>query len=93
MEEREIKLLKQIKSGVMIFEPSLRTSAELTRFQETARLLLGLEGKGLIYKCFVTEFEIAGVKYYDSINIPRGLTLEGEEALAGPRGIKFLTVE
>lgn len=83
MNEREIELLKQIKSGVMIFEPYLRTSAELTRFQETSRLLLGLEEKGLVYKCYVTEFEIAGAKYYDSINIPRGLTPEGENELKG----------
>src|SRR3712207_1498601 len=76
-ESRE--LLEQIAGGVTIFEPRRRTSQELTRFQQLARLLLRLERGGLIHHCYTVEQEIAGVKYFDRVHIPRGLTPQGEE--------------
>lgn len=82
MDEPQAKLLQMVADGVIIFEPLSRTSKELLRFQEMARLLLRLETDGLLHRCLIIESEIAGERYIDRIHIPRGLTSQGKAALA-----------
>ena len=82
MDERKVKLLKQIADGVTIHEPFYRRGKEMMEFQETARLMLELSEEGLIGKCYTQVYEIAGVEYYDMVMTYTGITEKGRGALA-----------
>ena len=76
-----IDLLTQIDSGITIFEPFRRTSAELVEFQETVRRLQELEQLGLVRRVFTQQRNIAGQDYYDLAMVQGGMTDEGQRLL------------
>jgi len=55
----------QIDSGITIFEPFHRTSAEMVAFQETVQRLQELFQLGLMRRVFTQVHNIAGQDYYD----------------------------
>ncbi len=76
-----IDLLRQIDSGIAIFEPFRRTSAELMEFQETVRRLQELEQLGLVRRVFTQVRNIAGQDYFDLAMVQGGMTAEGKRLL------------
>ncbi len=83
-----IDLLKQIDSGIQIFEPFRRTSAEMVEFQETVRRLQELEQLGLVRRVFTQTRNIAGQDYYDLAMVQGGMTAEGKRLLEEHTGGK-----
>ena len=85
---RLIDLLTQIDSGITIFEPFRRTSAEMAEFQETVRRLQELEQLGLVRRVFTQTRNIAGQDYYDLAMAQGGMTAEGRRLLEEHTGGK-----
>ena len=81
-----IDLLTQIDSGITIFEPFRRTSAELVAFQATVRRLQELEQLGLVRRVFTQVRNIAGQDYFDLAMVQGGMTAEGKRLLAEHTG-------
>ncbi len=76
-----LDLLKQIDSGISIFEPFRRTSTEMVEFQETVRRLQELEQLGLVRRVFTQVRNIAGQDYFDLAMVQGGMTAEGKRLL------------
>ena len=88
-----IRLLKQIASGITIYEPYPRTSQALVEFQDTVARLQEMERLGLVTHVWTQVREIAGTQYYDMAMVTRGLTEDGERLLAEHVGRKSTSAE
>ena len=77
-----IDLLKQLASGIYIFEPFYRSGRELQEFQTTVERLQEMKELGLVQYVWLQKRDIAGCEYYDMAVVRGGLTEEGERVLA-----------
>ena len=84
-----IDLLKQIASGVTIYEPFRCTTEELKEFQDTVDRLKEMEQLGLIRRLFTQTCTSSDGEYIELAMVQGGLTPEGqrllEEATRGER--------
>jgi len=79
MESAFIGLLKQIASGITIYEPFRRTSQDLQNFRDTVHRLQEMEREGLVKQLFI-QYR-AGSQGEDEIELVMvhgGLTEDGE---------------
>lgn len=76
-----LDLLKQIVSRVIIYEPSRRTTRELTEFQDTVQRLQEMERLGLISRLFMQTRTTADGEFVDLAMVQGGLTAQGARLL------------
>ena len=76
-----IDLLKQIASGVTIYEPFRRTTEELRKFQDTVDRLKEMEQLGLIRRLFTQTRTSSDGEHVDLAMVQGGLTPEGQRLL------------
>jgi len=82
MKSAFLDLLKQISSGVMIFEPYPRTAEGMSQFQDTVHRLREMERLGLVGRLFVQTRANREGEYVDLVMVQNGLTDEGRRLLA-----------
>jgi hypothetical protein len=80
-------LLRQIASGVVIYEPFRRDTQGMLEFQDLVYRLQEMERLGLVGRLFVQTRTNLGVKYIDMVMVQGGLTPEGEQLLAKQEGL------
>ena len=76
-----LDLLKQIASGVVIYEPFHRTAQDMQDFQDTVARLQEMERLGLGGRVFTQARTTHGVEFYDLAMVRGGLSAEGERLL------------
>ena len=77
-----LDLLKQIGSGVVIFEPFPRTAEGMSEFQDTVHRLREMERLGLVGRLFLQTRANREGEYVDLVMVQNGLTNEGRRLLA-----------
>jgi hypothetical protein len=79
MKSAVIDLLKQIASGVIIYEPFGRTPHDLQRFQDTVIRLQEMEREGLVKQLFL-QYRTGhqGEEQIELVMVQGGLTDDGE---------------
>ena len=76
-----LDLLKQIESGLMIFEPFGRTLEKLREFDDTVARLQEMERLGLIKRLSTQMRSSSGGEQIDFVMIVGGLTEEAKRLL------------
>ncbi len=77
-----IDLLKQIASGVTIYEPFRRNAQDLQVFQDTVHRLQEMEREGLVGQLFIqTRAGSQGEDQVELVMVQGGLTEGGERML------------
>jgi len=76
-----LDLLKQIESGVTIFEPFGRTPEKLREFDDTVARLREMERLGLIRQLFAQTHTSFGEEQINLVMITGGLTEEAKRLL------------
>jgi len=76
-----LKLLAQIKSGIIIFEPFRRTPQEIAEFQDTVERLQELKQLNLIRSLFTERRAFADGEHCILAMVQGGLTADGEQLL------------
>ena len=76
-----LKLLAQIKSGIIIFEPFSRTPQEIAEFQDTVERLQELKQLNLIRSLFTERRAFADCEHCILAMVQGGLTADGEQLL------------
>ena len=82
MKSAFLDLLKQIASGVVIFEPYPRTAEAMSEFQDIVHRLREMERLGLVGRLFVQARTNREAEIVDMVMIQGGLTVEGKRLLA-----------
>jgi hypothetical protein len=77
-----LDLLKQIASGVVIFEPVPRTAEEMKEFQDTVHRLREMEHLGLVGRLFLQPRTSREAEVVDMVMVHAGLTIKGKRLLA-----------
>ena len=78
-----IELLKQIASGVIIYEPFRRDAEGLRTFQDMVSRLEEMERLGMIGRLFIQKRDHRGEEFIDLVMIQGGITIEGRRVLDG----------
>lgn len=86
MDLRLQAILRQIESGRASFEAASDLPEDIGKFQKTARAILHAERMGYLEKVMSTMISSRGGLLYDKVFVIKGLTYEGEQALAEVRG-------
>ena len=81
MKSAFLGLLKQISTGVVIYEPFPRTAEGVREFQDTVNRLRELERLGLVGRLFVQTRTNRETEIVDMVTIQGGLTAEGKRLL------------
>ncbi len=76
-----LELLRQIDSGVIIYEPYLRTPEKLHEFDDTVARLQEMERLGLVGRLFTQTRSSSGDERIDFAMIVGGLTEEGRRLI------------
>ena len=82
MKSAFLDLLKQIGSGVVIFEPFRRTAEGVNEFQDTVHRLREMERLGLVGRLFEQTRTNREGEYVNLVMVQNGLTDEGRRLLA-----------
>lgn len=77
-----LDLLRQIESGVVIYEPFGRTAEKLREFDDTVARLQEMERLGLVKRLFTQTRASSCGERIDFVMIVGGLTEEGRSLLA-----------
>ena len=83
-----LDLLKQIASGVTIYEPFRRTPHDLKEFEDTVDRLKEMERLGLIRRLFTHTPTDSDGEYIDLAMVQGGLTPEGQRLLEEALGLE-----
>ncbi len=81
MKSAFLDLLKQIASGVVIFEPFPRTAEGMREFQDTVHRLREMERLELVGRLFEQARANREGEYVDLVMVQAGLTVEGKRLL------------
>ena len=76
-----LDLLKQIASGVIIYEPFRRDAQGMAEFQDTAHRLREMERLGLVGQLFVQTRTSRDAEVVEMVMVQGGLTHEGQRLL------------
>lgn len=77
-----LDLLRQIESGVVIYEPFGSTAEKLREFDDTVARLQEMERLGLVKRLFTQTRASSGGERIDFAMVVGGLTEEGRSLLA-----------
>jgi hypothetical protein len=77
-----LDLLRQIASGVIIFEPFRRDTQGLLEYQDMVHRLREMERLGLVGRLFIQTRTNHSTEYVDLVMVQGGLTGEGKRLLA-----------
>ncbi len=77
-----LDLLRQIDSGVVIYEPFGRAPEKLREFAVTVARLREMERLGLVKKSYIQTRASSGDQQIDSVMVVGGLTEDGRRLLA-----------
>jgi hypothetical protein len=77
-----LELLRQIASGVVIYEPFRRAAQKLREFQDLVHCLQEMEQLGLIGRLFIQKRMSGSAECVDLVMVQSGLTAEGQRLLA-----------
>jgi hypothetical protein len=82
MTGEQLRLLKDIAGGRLIFRCASRSPRELGEFERVADELLRLEALGYVGRCVAEVETETGRRYVNRVRVLGGLTPAGAEALA-----------
>ena len=81
-----LDLLKQIASGVVIYEPFRRDPQGMAEFQDTVHRLREMERLGLVGQLFVQTRTSRDAEVVEMVMVQGGLTHEGQRLLDEQNG-------
>ncbi len=80
------KVLREIKSGVSLFEPGKDADGDMDKFQAIAKAVVHADQQGYIQNIKSSVGSMRGQKMYEKVFIIGGLTFEGEKFLEKSSG-------
>ncbi len=81
MQSLFLDLLRQIESGIVIYEPFLRTPEKRREFDDIVARLQEMERLGLVRRLFTQTRASSGDERIDFVMVVGGLTEEGQRLL------------
>jgi hypothetical protein len=81
-----LDLLKQIASGITIYEPFRHDAQGMAKFQDTVHRLREMERLGLVQRLFVQTRTSRDAEIVDMVMVQGGLTREGQRLLGEQSG-------